>query len=44
MTNPICNITPIPVDNPVYLFFSNFVDTINTDSVLIDWGDGTNSG
>ena len=44
VTNPICNITPIPVDNPVYLFFSNFVDTINTDSVLIDWGDGTNSG
>ena len=44
VTNPICNLTPIPINNPVYLFFSNFVDTINTDSVIINWGDGTNSG
>ena len=44
VTNPICNLTPIPINNPVYLFFSNFVDTINTDSVQIEWGDGTNSG
>ena len=44
VTNPICDITPLPVNNPLYLYFTNFVDTINTDSVIINWGDGTNSG
>ena len=44
VTNPICGITPIPVNSPLQLYFTNFVDTLNTDSVIIRWGDGNNSG
>ncbi len=43
VTNPICGITPIPVNSPLQLYFTNFVDTLNTDSVIIRWGDGNNS-
>ena len=44
VTNPICDITPLPVGSPINLTFNNFIDTLNTDSVIIKWGDGTNSG
>ena len=44
VTNPICGITPIPINSPLQLYFTNFVDTLNTDSVIIRWGDGNNSG
>ena len=44
ITTPNCPNICLPIASPLVLYFNNFVDTLNTDSVVIRWGDGTNSG